>query len=181
MAAKLEPNRQIRARRLGHLVTQQWFKFAQRLSQALLIPIAILPAAGVMLGLTVSPIPFMPEVLNVLMLAVGKLIFAIMPILFAVAVAIGFCRDQGIAAFTAVFGYGVLTATLAALADLYQLPTQLVLAMDTLDTGIAGGMLIGGVTCFAVRWSQYIRLPAIFSFFEARRSASSLVIPLAIG
>ncbi|MDH1471106.1 PTS transporter subunit EIIC [Shewanella bicestrii] len=181
MAGKLESNRQIRTRRLGHFVTQQWFKFAQRLSQALLIPIAILPAAGVMLGLTVSPIPFMPEVLTVLMLAVGKLIFAIMPILFAVAVAIGFCRDQGIAAFTAVFGYGVMTATLAALADLYQLPTQLLLGMETLDTGIAGGMLIGGVTCFAVRWSQYIRLPAIFSFFEGRRSASLLIIPLAMG
>ncbi len=115
MAGKLEQNRSIRARRVGHFVTQQWFKFAQqwfkfaqRLSQSLLIPIAILPAAGVMLGLTVSPIPFMPEVLNVLMMAVGKLIFAIMPILFAVAVAIGFCRDQGIAAFSAVFGYGVM-------------------------------------------------------------------------
>ena len=60
-----------------------------------------------MLGLTVSPIPFMPEELTVLMLAVGNLIF-IMPMLFAVAVAIGFCRDQGIAAFTAVFGYGVM-------------------------------------------------------------------------
>ena len=60
MAAKLEPSRQIRARRLGHLVTQQWFKFAQRLSQALLIPIAILPAAGVML------VPMQPALLMVL-------------------------------------------------------------------------------------------------------------------
>ncbi|MCB2381562.1 MULTISPECIES: PTS transporter subunit EIIC [Shewanella] len=181
MARTLESSRQNRARRLGSFVTQQWFKFAQRLSQALLIPIAILPAAGVMLGLTVSPIPFMPEELTVLMLAVGKLIFAIMPMLFAVAVAIGFCRDQGIAAFTAVFGYGVMTATLAALADLYRLPTQPLLGMDTLDTGIAGGMMLGGITCLAVRWSQYIRLPAIFSFFEGRRSASLLIIPLAMG
>ncbi|QYJ77821.1 PTS transporter subunit EIIC [Shewanella acanthi] len=180
MAGKLEQNRSIRARRLGHYITQQWFKFAQRLSQSLLIPIAILPAAGVMLGLTVSRIPFMPEVLNVLMMAVGQLIFAIMPILFAVAVAIGFCRDQGIAAFSAVFGYGVMTATLAALADLYQLPTQSLLGMDTLDTGIAGGMLIGAITCLAVRLSQHIRLPAIFSFFEGRRSASLLIIPLAM-
>lgn len=180
MARTLESSRQNRARRLGSFVNLQWFKFAQRLSQALLIPIAILPAAGVMLGLTVSPIPFMPEELTVLMLAVGKLIFAIMPMLFAVAVAIGFCRDQGIAAFTAVFGYGVMTATLAALADLYRLPTQPLLGMDTLDTGIAGGMMLGGITCLAVRWSQYIRLPAIFSFFEGRRSASLLIIPLAM-
>lgn len=180
MATKLASKYPSDLRSLGQVVTQQWFKFAQRLSQALLIPIAILPAAGVMLGLTVSPIPFMPEVLTVLMLAVGKLIFTIMPMLFAVAVAIGFCRDQGIAAFTAVFGYGVMTATLAALADLYHLPTQSLLGMDTLDTGIAGGMLLGGVTCLAVRLSQYIRLPSIFSFFEGRRSASLLIIPLAM-
>lgn len=61
MARTLESSRQNRARRLGSFVTQQWFKFAQRLSQALLIPIAILPAAGVMLGLTVSPIPLCPK------------------------------------------------------------------------------------------------------------------------
>ena len=42
MARTLESSRQNRARRLGSFVTQQWFKFAQRLSQALLIPIAIL-------------------------------------------------------------------------------------------------------------------------------------------
>ncbi|MCL1088494.1 PTS transporter subunit EIIC [Shewanella profunda] len=180
MAGTLESSRQIRARRLGQFVAQQWFKFAQRLSQALLIPIAILPAAGIMLGLTASPIPFIPEELTVLMLAVGKLIFSIMPMLFAVAVAIGFCRDQGIAAFTAVFGYGVMTATLSALAALYHLPTQALLGMETLDTGIAGGMLLGGITCLAVRLSQYIRLPAIFSFFEGRRSASLLIIPLAM-
>lgn len=180
MAGTLESSRQIRARRLGRFVTQQWFKFAQRLSQALLIPIAILPAAGIMLGLTATPIAFVPEELTILMLAVGKLIFAIMPMLFAVAVAIGFCRDQGIAAFTAVFGYGVMTATLAALADLYHLPTQALLGMETLDTGIAGGMLLGGITCLAVRVSQYVRLPAIFSFFEGRRSASLLIIPLAM-
>lgn len=74
MAGTLESSRQIRARRLGRFVTQQWFKFAQRLSQALLIPIAILPAAGIMLGLTATPIAFVPEELTILMLAVGKLI-----------------------------------------------------------------------------------------------------------
>ncbi|MGL5727027.1 MAG: hypothetical protein ACRCYD_04140, partial [Plesiomonas sp.] len=70
-------------RRLGQVIIQQWFKFAQRLSQALLIPIAVLPAAGLMLGLTVSPLPFIPAELAALLLAVGKFIFALMPMLFA--------------------------------------------------------------------------------------------------
>ncbi|MGL4638758.1 MAG: PTS transporter subunit EIIC [Shewanella sp.] len=179
MAGALGSSHPVR-RRLGQVIIQQWFKFAQRLSQALLIPIAVLPAAGLMLGLTVSPLPFIPAELAALLLAVGKFIFALMPMLFALALAIGFCRDQGIAAFTAVLGYGVMTATLAALAALYQLPTQPLLGMATLDTGIAGGMLIGSLSCLAVRWSQQLRLPAIFAFFEGRRSAPLLMVPLAI-
>ena len=162
------------------LLSQYWFKFAQRLSQALLIPIAVLPAAGVMIGLATNPISFIPSELTLLMLTIGNLIFTMMPLLFAVAVSIGFCKDQGIAAFSAVFGYGVFTSTLAAFATMYQLPTQLVWGIATIDTGIAGGMLLGAVTCLAVRISIHIRLPAIFSFFEGRRSAPLLMIPLSL-
>lgn len=163
--------------RLSRL-NRHWFRFAQRLSQTLLIPIAILPAAGVMIGLATNPLPFIPDALNVLMLSVGKLIFDIMPILFAIAVAIGFCRDQGIAAFSAAFGYGVLLSTLAAAAKVYQLPTQVVWGTPTIDTGIAGGMAVGAVTCIAVRLSERLKLPAVFSFFEGRRSAPLIMIPL---
>ena len=105
MAEKLESNRRIKSGLT--FINRKWFKFAQRLSQALLVPIAVLPAAGVMIGLAMSPIPFIPAQANELMWAIGRLIFVIMPMLFAVAVAIGFCRDQGIAAFSAVFGFAV--------------------------------------------------------------------------
>lgn len=178
MAAELESNRRIR----GGLtfINRKWFKFAQRLSQALLVPIAVLPAAGVMIGLAMSPLPFIPEQVNELMWAIGKLIFAIMPMLFAVAVAIGFCRDQGIAAFSAVFGFGVFSSTLAVLTDAQPITTHLLWGGETIDTGIAGGLLVGSITCLAVRLSQYIHLPAVFSFFEGRRSTPMLMIPFAI-
>lgn len=180
MAAKLE-----RVERHGNrclkYISQHWFKFAQRLSQALLIPIAILPAAGVMIGLASNPLPFIPETISMIMLAVGNLIFSMMPMLFAVAVSIGFCKDQGIAAFTAVFGFGVYLSSLAALAEVYGNATQVLWGLNTIDTGIAGGMLVGGVTCLAVKQSEKVRLPAILSFFEGRRSAPLLMIPLCVG
>ncbi|RTR39247.1 PTS glucose transporter subunit IIBC [Shewanella canadensis] len=179
MAAKLERSNRHGNRCLSY-INQHWFKFAQRLSQALLIPIAILPAAGVMIGLASNPIPFIPEPLSVLMLTVGNLIFTMMPMLFAVAVSIGFCKDQGIAAFSAVFGFGVYLSSMAALAEVYQVPTRTLLGVETIDTGIAGGMLVGAVTCFAVNQSQKLRLPAVFSFFEGRRSAPLLMIPFSI-
>tara|TARA_R110002050_G_scaffold25055_3_gene66969 strand:- start:4254 stop:5732 length:1479 start_codon:yes stop_codon:yes gene_type:complete len=161
-------------------ITQQWFKFAQRLSQALLIPIAILPAAGVMLGLTFNPLPFIPTELNTVLYAVGNLVFTMMPLLFSVAVAIGFCRDQGIAAFSAVFGFGVFLSTMGALTDIYGLVSRPLWGMQTIDTGIAGGMLVGAITCLAVNISHHVKLPAIFSFFEGRRSAPIIVIPLSM-
>lgn len=179
MAVKLE-----RIERHGNsclkYISQHWFKFAQRLSQALLIPIAILPAAGVMIGLATNPLPFIPEAISLVMLAVGNLIFSMMPMLFAVAVSIGFCKDQGIAAFTAVFGFGVYLSSMAALADVYGLSTRMLWGLNTIDTGIAGGMLVGSVTCLAVKQSEKVRLPAVFSFFEGRRSAPLLMIPLCI-
>ncbi len=159
---------------------EHWFKFAQRLSQALLIPIAILPAAGVMLGLAMNPLPFIPDVVSVLMLTVGNLIFSMMPMLFAVAIAIGFCKDQGIAAFSAVFGFGVFLSSTAALASVYAVQTRQLWGVETIDTGIAGGMLVGAVTCLAVKQSERLRLPLVFSFFEGRRSAPLLMIPLCI-
>jgi PTS system glucose-specific IIC component len=146
----------------------------------LLIPIAILPAAGVMLGLSVNPLPFIPESINLVFSTVGHLIFGMMPLLFSVAVAIGFCKDQGLAAFTAVFGFGVFISTMGALSTLYHLPTRSLWGIDTLDTGIAGGMLVGAITYLAVLASGYIKLPVVFSFFEGRRSAPLIVLPLAM-
>ncbi|MBQ4888487.1 PTS transporter subunit EIIC [Shewanella sp. MMG014] len=161
-------------------LSQQWFKFAQRLSQALLIPIAILPAAGVMLGLSYNPLPFIPQELATVFSAVGNLIFTMMPLLFAVAIAIGFCKDQGIAAFVAVFGFGVFISSMGAFTAIYQLPARSLWGIDTIDTGIAGGILVGAMTCFVVRMSQDVKLPAMFSFFEGQRSAGLLIIPFAM-
>ncbi|MEM5503421.1 PTS transporter subunit EIIC [Shewanella frigidimarina] len=179
MDSQLAQRRHIGKRSVSFF-TQQWFKFAQRLSQALLIPIAILPAAGVMLGLTVNPLPFIPAELNTVFSAVGNLVFTMMPLLFSVAIAIGFCRDQGIAAFSAVFGFGVFLSTMGALTNIYGLVSRPLWGMQTIDTGIAGGMLVGAMTCLAVNLSQHVKLPAIFSFFEGRRSAPIITIPLSM-
>ncbi|NKF50236.1 PTS transporter subunit EIIC [Shewanella sp. WXL01] len=167
-------------RRGVSFIHQHWFRFAQRLSQALLIPVAILPAAGIMLGLTVNPLPFIPQELNVIFSAVGHLIFSMMPLLFAVSIAIGFCKDQGIAAFSAVFGFGVFTSTMGALTELYDLPSIQIWGIDTIDTGIAGGMLIGASTCLAVSLSHRVTSLGIFSFFEGRRSAPLINIPISM-
>ncbi|MFQ6371272.1 PTS transporter subunit EIIC [Shewanella sp. YIC-542] len=167
-------------RRTLNGLTQHWFKFAQNLSQALLTPIAILPIAGLMMGVAGSLSGALPPLLFSLLSNVGNFVFAMMPLLFAVAIAVGFCRDQGAAAISAVFGYGVFTAGLGVLVADQQLPGVQTLGVNTLDTGIAGGMILGGVSCFAMYLSQFVKLPMVLSFFEGRRSAPLLMLPLAL-
>ncbi|QSX32535.1 PTS transporter subunit EIIC [Shewanella avicenniae] len=159
----------------------QWFKFAQNLSQTLLAPIAILPAAGVMLGLASSLHPYLPEQLAELLRNIGNFAFLIMPMLFAVAIATGFCKEPGTAALTSVFGYGVFTSSMTVLTGQNIDPSStVILNNQMLDTGIAGGMVMGLMSCLAMHWSQYVRLPSMFSFFEGRRSAPMLVLPMAM-
>ncbi|QUN04889.1 PTS transporter subunit EIIC [Shewanella yunxiaonensis] len=161
-------------------LNKHWFKFAQNLSQALLTPIAILPAAGLMIGLAGTLSTAMPPLLFELLSNVGNFIFAMMPLLFAVAIAVGFCREQGAAAISAVFGYGVFTAGLGVLVSDKHLPGNMILGINTLDTGIAGGMVLGGLTCLAVYLSRFVKLPSVLSFFEGRRSGPLLMLPLAL-
>ncbi|MCG9696138.1 PTS transporter subunit EIIC [Shewanella sp. Isolate11] len=179
MAKRVDQTHRQQSDRLGAL-SRHWFKFAQRLSQSLLLPIAILPAAGVMLGLASNSVPFISNDVSTLMLNIGNLIFTMMPMLFAVAIAIGFCRDQGIAAFSAAFGYGVFFSSLSALVQINHVDTQQMLGTETIDTGIAGGMVLGAITCVAVKLSEKLRLPAMFSFFEGHRSVPLIMLPLAI-
>ncbi|KFZ37189.1 PTS glucose-specific subunit IIBC [Shewanella mangrovi] len=159
----------------------QWFKFAQNLSQTLLAPIAILPAAGVMLGLASSLQDYLPLEFAELLRNVGNFAFLIMPMLFAVAITTGFCKEPGTAALTSVFGYGVFTSSMTVLTgQQIDLQSTAILDNQMLDTGIAGGMVMGLMSCLAMYLSQFVRLPQMFSFFEGRRSAPMLILPLAM-
>jgi PTS system glucose-specific IIC component len=82
-----------------------------KLSRGLMLPIAMLPVAGLALGIGATIHSQTASVIgqtigNVLM-QTGNIIFAILPLLFAVAVAITFTKDSGTAALSSVVGYFV--------------------------------------------------------------------------
>jgi PTS system glucose-specific IIC component len=82
-----------------------------KLSRGLMLPIAMLPVAGLALGIGATINSQAGTITgqtigNVLMLT-GNVIFTILPLLFAVAVAITFTKDSGTAALSAVVGYFV--------------------------------------------------------------------------
>src|SRR3954471_16338615 len=92
------------------------FAQLQRLGKSLMLPIALLPAAGILLRLGQpdllggihTPVigPFFDA-----MSAAGGAVFANLPLLFAIGVAIGFAKKaDGSTALAAVVGYVVVAA-----------------------------------------------------------------------
>ena len=102
----------------------------QRLGKSLMLPIALLPAAGILLRLGQEDLlgQYNPPVIGPFfdaMSAAGGAIFANLPLLFAVGVAIGFARkSDGSTALSAVAGYLVV-------AEVFKAMSPIVLAGET--------------------------------------------------
>src|ERR1700721_2979128 len=135
------------------------FRFTgfQQLGRALMLPIAVLPIAGLMLRLG------QPDLLNwVAMAAAGKAVFANLGLLFAVGVGVGLARENhGAAGLAALVGY-VVTMRAA--------ETLLHVAVGSLDKpSIPVGLLSGIIAGVAYNRYSNITLPSYLSFFGGRR------------
>ncbi|MGW0801742.1 PTS transporter subunit EIIC [Nonomuraea sp. NPDC002799] len=176
--------------------TQGWpavFAVLQRIGRSLMMPIAVLPAAGLLFrfgqddllgkdGLG-AVVPWLLPVAKV-MAAAGGALFDNLPLLFAIGVAIGFARKaDGSTALAALVGYLVfdrVSKTLffdageGAVHDkvvrLLQNGTPVLDLGAQNPTGVLGGILIGLTA--ALLWQRFYRLklPSWLAFFGGRRS-----------
>jgi N-acetylglucosamine PTS system EIICBA or EIICB component len=135
------------------------FRFTgfQQLGRALMLPIAVLPIAGLLLRLG------QPDLLNwVAMAAAGKAVFSNLGLLFAVGVGVGLARENhGAAGLAALVGYVV---TMRAAETLLHAPPDS-LAKFSIPVGLLSGIIAG------VAYNRYsnITLPSYLSFFGGRR------------
>jgi PTS system N-acetylglucosamine-specific IIC component len=126
--------------------------FLQRIGKALMLPIAVLPAAGLLLRFG------QPDLLNIPFIAnAGNAIFSNLALIFAIGVAIGFSKDNnGAAALSGAIGYLVLTQG-----------TQ---AIDkNINMGVLGGILAGIVAGLLYNRYHNIKLPEWLAFFSGKR------------
>ncbi len=135
------------------------FRFAgfQQLGRALMLPIAVLPIAGLLLRLG------QPDLLDwTAMAAAGKAVFSNLGLLFAVGVGVGLARENhGAAGLAALVGY-VVTMRAA--------ETLLNAAPDSLSKlSIPVGLLSGIIAGVAYNRYSNITLPSYLSFFGGRR------------
>jgi PTS system glucose-specific IIC component len=114
----------------------------------------------------------------------GSVIFSNLAMIFAIGVALGFTNNDGTSALSAVVGYLVMTATLSIMAievlgmstDSEARELQSVLGMMTIDTGVFGGIIIGGLSAAMFNRFYRIDLPSYLAFFSGKR-----FVPIATG
>ncbi|MBM7036593.1 PTS glucose transporter subunit IIBC [Vibrio ulleungensis] len=149
------------------------FANLQKVGKSLMLPVSVLPVAGILLGVGAADLAFIPDVVSNLMEQAGGSVFGQMALLFAVGVALGFTNNDGVAALAAIVGYGIMTATLAVMAEVF--------GVDKIDTGVLGGILVGGVAAWAFNKFFRIQLPEYLGFFAGKRAVPIITGFAAIG
>ena len=165
------------------------FSLLQRIGQSFMLPIALLPIAGIFLGIGSSLTNTnmlaayhlkglmgpgtAPYILFSLLNSAGSIIFDNLPILFAVGVAIGMARsEKATAALSSIVAFFVMHSTIGSLITytgrshsfLTGATTEIV-GITSLQMGVFGGIIVGlGVAALHNRFYK-IELPKVFSFF----------------
>lgn len=169
------------------------FGVLQRVGRSFMLPIAILPAAGLLLGfggsfsnLTtletygLTGIMGPGTILNAIFIVMrdaGDIVFANLPIIFAIGVAIGMAKqEKAVAALAAAIAFFIMHASIGALitisggpANMLSGATTSVCGITSLQMGVFGGILVGlGVAALHNRFYK-IELPQVLSFFGGTR------------
>ena len=171
----------------------QIFGVLQRIGRSFMLPIAVLPVAGLFLGIGSSltnttmletynlinilgPHTMAYGILSVLSEA-GSIIFGNLPIIFAMSVAIGMAKqEKEVAALSGAIAFFVMHASIGKMIDIMGGAEKLlagsttnVVGITSLQMGVFGGIIVGlGVSALHNRYYA-IEMPQILSFFGGTR------------
>ncbi|MFQ9510131.1 MAG: PTS transporter subunit EIIC, partial [Lachnospiraceae bacterium] len=171
----------------------KFFGVMQRVGRSFMLPIAILPVAGLLLGiggsfsnqtmlesyglLNVMGPGTIPSMIFTVMSKAGDVVFANLPILFAMGVAIGMAKkEKEVAALASVIAFFIMHAAISALISIHggadallEGATADVVGITSLQMGVFGGIIVGlGVAALHNRFYK-IELPQVLSFFGGTR------------
>ncbi|SEV85761.1 PTS transporter subunit IIABC [[Clostridium] fimetarium] len=169
------------------------FGVLQRVGRSFMLPVAVLPVAGLLLGLGSSftnkttlatynllgimgPGTMIYNILTI-MSKCGSVIFDNLPLIFAVGVAIGMAKkEKEVAALASMIAFLVMHSAISGMITIYGGPeafltgaTGTVLGMVSLQMGAFGGIIVGlGVAALHNKFYK-IELPAALAFFQGTR------------
>ena len=148
---------------------QQAFAVLQKIGKALMLPVSVLPVAGILLGIGSAHFAVLPDLVSNVMAQSGGAIFGIMAIMFAIGVALGLTNNDGVSALAAVVGYVVLLATLGVMAKVLNVESKELMGIVSIDTGVFGGILVGAIAATLFNRYYRIQLPPYLGFFAGKR------------
>ena len=169
------------------------FGVLQRVGRSFMLPIAILPVAGLLLGVggsftnetmlqayglmdLMGPGTFFNAILGVMSQA-GDIVFANLPIIFAMGVAIGMAKkEKEVAALAAAIAFFIMHASISAMITshggteaMLSGATASVCGITSLQMGVFGGIIVGlGVAALHNKFYK-VELPQVLSFFGGTR------------
>lgn len=169
------------------------FGVLQRVGRSFMLPIALLPVAGLLLGIGSSFTNattletyrltkiiyeggFLYTILDI-MSKTGSAVFDNLALLFAMGVAIGMAKkEKEVAALSGAIAFLVMNTAISALinsrggiAAMPENSTASVLGITSLQTGVFGGIIVGlGVAALHNKYYK-IQLPPVLAFFGGTR------------
>lgn len=175
--------------------TNSLFSILQRVGRSFMLPIALLPIAGLLLGIGSSltnpttieaynlgailgPGTFLNSVMQILA-ETGNIVFANLPIIFAMGVALGMAeKEHGTAVLSAAISFFIMHRTISTLlalngqlaeGEMLSGTIANVVGIQSLEMGVFGGIIVGlGVAALHNRFYK-IQLPTVISFFGGVR------------
>ena len=159
---------------------QAAFGWLQKIGKSLMLPVSVLPAAGILLGVGSAKFTWLPVSVSNVMAQAGGAVFGNLPLIFAIGVALGLTGNDGVAALAAVVGFAVMLATMGVMAPLVGYEPRPIMGIASIETGVFGGILIGAVA--AILFNRYYRLqlPSYLGFFSGKRSVPIMTAFVAI-
>jgi PTS system glucose-specific IIC component len=146
------------------------FALLQKIGKCMMLPVSVLPVAGILLGVGSANFSWLPESVSLVMAKSGDAIFANLPLLFAIGVAIGLTENDGVAALAGTTGFVVFLAALGVCAKLRGIEVKPIMGIPSIETGVFGGIIVGLIAAWCFNRFYRIQLPAYLGFFAGKRS-----------
>lgn len=169
-----------------------FWEFFQGLGKTFVLPVSLLAACGIMLGVgsalaspvTAEMFPFLNNIILKtffnFMATIGAFAFSNLPVMFAIAIPLGLAKeDKGVAAFSGYVGFSIshlvvnfmlnTMGTIATPENMKEAGQAMVMGIQSIDTGVIGGLIIGVIVYKIHEKYRTINLPDSLGFWTGVR------------
>jgi len=159
------------------------FALLQKVGKSLMLPVSVLPAAGLMVALSriieqlageqILANNMILDAFVQILFSGGLVVFENLPLIFAVGVAIGFTAGEAVSGLASLVGYVVLTKVLEVVSNVQNLE-------DPINMGVFGGIIIGLVSAKVFKRYFKTELHPVLGFFAGKRLVPIMMVIFSI-